>query len=582
MKYSILTKTYQELEATTKRLEKTEIISELLKKTKDLEKVIYLLQGKVFPKWDERKTGMSSRLVLKAINSSTGETITKIENEWVKEGDLGIVVEKLIKKSKQTSLFKIKLTVEKVFENIQKLSELEGQGTVTKKIQYITELLTSAETNEAKFIARTVIEDLRIGVKDGVIRDAIVYTYFPRIKGINEEEGFKTIEPSEKEAREVYNEQVKKIEEAYNLTNDFAEVAKAAKKNNLDSLKMQIGKPINPMLAIRIESPEEAFDAVGTPALVEDKLDGFRLQIHKNKDEITLFTRRLENVTKQFKEILPIIKSNVKLKETILDAELVGYDPETKKHLPFQHISQRIRRKYDIEKTAEKLPVEIQIFDILNKEGKALLHLTQKERRNILEKSIKQEKTKIMITKKLITTSKKEMKEFYKKSLKEGNEGIMIKNLESKYIPGRRVGGWVKLKPIKETLDLVITGADWGEGKRSEWLASFTLSCRDKNELLTMGKVGTGIAEKDAELTFASLTKELKPLIKEQKGKHAILKPKIILEIGYEEIQKSPTYKSGFALRFPKVVNIRKDLGFTDIDDINRVKKIFISQHKVK
>ena len=140
----------------------------------------------------------------------------------------------------------------------------------------------------------------------------------------------------------------------------------------------------------------------------------------------------------------------------------------------------------------------------------------------------------------------------------------------------------LKLKPIKETLDLVITGADWGEGKRSEWLASFTLSCRDKNELLTMGKVGTGIAEKDAELTFASLTKELKPLIKEQKGKHAILKPKIILEIGYEEIQKSPTYKSGFALRFPKVVNIRKDLGFTDIDDINRVKKIFISQHKVK
>ncbi|MBT6995476.1 ATP-dependent DNA ligase [Candidatus Woesearchaeota archaeon] len=584
MEYSKLVETYEKLEKTPKRLEKTKIISRLLKETPEnlLDKIIYLLQGKVFPKWDERKTGMSSRLVLKAINSSTGETITKIENEWVKEGDLGIVVEKLIKKSKQTSLFKIKLTVEKVFENIQKLSELEGQGTVTKKIQYITELLTSAETNEAKFIARTVIEDLRIGVKDGVIRDAIVYTYFPRIKGINEEEGFKTIEPSEKEAREVYNEQVKKIEEAYNLTNDFAEVAKAAKKNNLDSLKMQIGKPINPMLAIRIESPEEAFDAVGTPALVEDKLDGFRLQIHKNKDEITLFTRRLENVTKQFKEILPIIKSNVKLKETILDAELVGYDPETKKHLPFQHISQRIRRKYDIEKTAEKLPVEIQIFDILNKEGKALLHLTQKERRNILEKSIKQEKTKIMITKKLITTSKKEMKEFYKKSLKEGNEGIMIKNLESKYIPGRRVGGWVKLKPIKETLDLVITGADWGEGKRSEWLASFTLSCRDKNELLTMGKVGTGIAEKDAELTFASLTKELKPLIKEQKGKHAILKPKIILEIGYEEIQKSPTYKSGFALRFPKVVNIRKDLGFTDIDDINRVKKIFISQHKVK
>jgi DNA ligase-1 len=174
------------------------------------------------------------------------------------------------------------------------------------------------------------------------------------------------------------------------------------------------------------------------------------------------------------------------------------------------------------------------------------------------------------------------MNDFYKRSLKEGNEGIMIKSLDSKYIPGRRVGGWVKLKPIKETLDLVITEADWGEGKRANWLASFTLACRDKNELLPIGKVGTGISEKDAEITFDFLTKELKPLIKEESGKHVILKPKIILEIGYEEIQKSPTYKSGYALRFPKVVNLRKDLGFTDIDDLTRVEKIFRTQHKIK
>jgi DNA ligase 1 len=564
MDYSKLVEAYEKLEKTTKRLEKTIIISELLKETPDdlLDEIIYLLQGKVFPKWDERKTGISSRLVLKAINSATGETVEKIEKEWAKEGDLGTVIEKLIGKSQQTSLFQIKLTVEKVFNNIRKLSELEGAGTVSKKIQYITELLTSAETNEAKFIARTLIEDLRVGVKEGVIRDAIAQAFLPK-KG---------------EVKDF----VKEIENAYNLTNDYSEVAKAAKNNKVHKLKMQIGKPINPMLAIRVESPEEAFDSVGMPALVEDKLDGFRLQIHKNKDEVKLFTRRLENVTLQFNEIIPTIISNVKLKECILDSELVGYDPETKKHLPFQNISQRIRRKYDIEKTAKKLPVEIQIFDILNKEGDSLLHLSQEERRKIIEKSVKEEKTKIVLTKKLVTESKKEMEKFYKRSLKEGNEGIMIKSLESKYIPGRRVGGWVKLKPIKETLDLVIIEADWGEGKRSEWLASFTLACRDKNELLTIGKVGTGVSEKDAEITFESLTKELEPLIKEQKGKHVILKPQIILEIGYEEIQKSPTYKSGYALRFPKVVNLRKDLGFTDIEDLSRVEKIFTAQHKVK
>jgi DNA ligase 1 len=564
MDYSKLVETYEKLEKTTKRLEKTTIIAKLLKETPEnlLDEIIYLLQGKVFPKWDERKTGMSSRLVLKAINSSTGETVSTIEKEWVSEGDLGTVVQKLIGKSKQTSLFQTKLTVQKVFNNIRKLSELEGTGTVSKKIQYITELLTSAKTNEAKFIVRTIIEDLRVGVKEGVIRDSITEAFLP--------------------TRIEIKDFVKEIENAYNLTNDYAEVAKAAKNNNVKNLKMKIGKPINPMLAPRVESPEEAFDAVGMPALIEDKLDGFRLQIHKDNDNVNLFTRRLENVTNQFKEIIPTILSNVKLKQCILDAELVGYDPETKKHLPFQNISQRIRRKYDIEKIAKELPVEIQIFDILNEEGESLLDLIQEERRKIIEKVIKEEKTKIVITRKLITKSKKEIEKFYKESLGMGNEGIMIKNLEAKYVPGRRVGGWVKLKPIKETLDLVIIEADWGEGKRSNWLASFTLACRDKNELLTIGKVGTGVAEKNADITFESLTQELKLLIKEQKGRHVILKPQIILEIGYEEIQKSPTYKSGYALRFPKVINLRKDLGFSDIDDLARIKKIFITQHKVK
>ena len=564
MDYSELVETYEKLEKTPKRLEKTQIISELLRKTPEniLEEVIYLLQGKVFPKWDERKTGMSSRLILKAINSATGETPSKIEKEWANEGDLGIVVEKLIKKSKQTSLFKIKLTIQKVFNNIRKLSELEGQGTVSKKIQYVTELFTSAETNEAKFIARTVIEDLRIGVQEGVIRDAIAQAFLP-----------KKVE---------LKEFVKDIENAYNLTNDFPEVAIAAKKHKLKKLEMKVGKPINPMLAIRVESSEEAFDAVGIPAQVEDKLDGFRLQIHGDGEKVTLFTRRLENVTAQFKEILPTIRDHIKLKKYILDSELVGFDPKTKKHLPFQNISQRIRRKYDIEKTAKALPVEIQVFDILNKDGKSLLNETQKERRNILKKVVKQQKNKIVLTRRLETKSKKEMEIFYKQSLKKGNEGIMIKNKEAKYIPGRRVGGWVKLKPVKETLDLVITEADWGEGKRSNWLASFTLSCRDKNRLLTIGKVGTGIAEKDADLTFAKLTKALKPHIKEEKGKHVILKPTLILEVGYEEIQKSPTYKSGYALRFPKVINLRADLGFSDIEDITTVKKMFDAQNNGK
>jgi DNA ligase 1 len=597
MDYSKLVSYYKKLEKTTKRLEKTKIVAELLEKTKEehLEKTIFLLEGRIFPKWDERKTGISSRLMIKAINSATGVPNEKIEKEWAKKGDLGIVVEELIKTKKQTTLFSKKLTITKVFENIRKLPELTGKGTVPKKINLITELLTSATPEEARFVARTVIEDLRIGVKEGVIRDSIVWAFLPRVKGINGKEGKTkkikkledlTLKPkiieadSEKLAREVYNKLISIVENAYNLTNDFSEVALAAKKHKLNTLKMQVGKPINPMLAIKAESPEDAFKSVGSPAQLEYKLDGFRLQIHKEEKEIKLFTRRLENVTNQFKEIIPTIKSHIKAKSCILDSELVGFDPKTKNYLPFQNISKRIKRKYDIEKKSEELPVEINVFDVISLNEEPLLSKTQKERRKILEKIIKEEKTKLIIVKKLVTSSKKELEKFYKESLKKGNEGIMVKSIESKYVPGRRVGGWVKIKPTKETLDLIIVGADWGEGKRVKWLSSFTIACRDNNKLLTIGKVGTGIAEKDNELTFEKLTKELKPLITEQKGKHVKLKPKLILEISYDEIQKSPTYSSKFALRFPRVIKKREDLGFNDIDTLDRIKKFYKQQTK--
>ncbi|MCD4759377.1 ATP-dependent DNA ligase [archaeon] len=562
MKYSKLVETYERLEETTKRLKKTEIIANLLKETPEdkLEEVLYLLQGRVFSKWDERKVGMSSRLMIKAINSSTGVSPEKIEKEWARKGDLGLVVEDIIGHKKQLALFSKKLTVEKVFENIQKLASLEGPGTVSKKIKLVTELLTSAKTNEAKFIAKTVVEDLRIGVQDGVIRDSIAQAFLPKKVEIKEF--------------------VKKIEDAYNLTNDFSEVAIAAKKRKLKSLVMNIDKPINPMLAIKVESAEEGLKAVGSPAQAEYKLDGFRLQIHKKGEEVILFTRRLENVTKQFQDVIPRIRKNVKIESCILDSELIGYDPKSGKYLPFQNISQRIKRKYHLEKTAEKIPVEINVFDIINKNGKSLMDLSQKERRKILEKNIKEKKKEIVLVKRIVTDDAKKIEKFYKESLGKGNEGIMMKNYSGCYVPGRRVAGWVKLKPVKESLDLVVTGAEWGEGKRVKWLASFTLSCRNGNSFLEIGKVGTGIKEKDSELTFKELTRILKPKIKSEKGKCVSIKPYLVLEISYEEIQKSKNYSSGYALRFPRVLKIRNDLSIKDVDNLIRVKKFYDEQTK--
>lgn len=603
MDYSKLVEVYEELEATTKKLEKTLILSKFLQKVseKDLKQIMYLLQGSVFPKWDERKIGMSSRLTIKAINSATGAPQATIEKEWAKIGDLGKVIEKLIGKGKQTSLFHKKLTVDKIFNNFTKLTELQGKGAVAKKIQLITDLLTSASPKEAKYIARTITEDLRIGVAEGLIRDSLVWAYLPKVEHINAKH-FKTkssktidsleklkpsdlkldlIKTSEKEARKIYNHLVDLVQDSFNKINDFGEVALEIKKLDFKSAKIKIGTPINPMLAIKAEDVQDAFKAVGKPLQADYKLDGFRIQIHKDK-EIKLFTRRLENVTKQFQEIVPIIKKHVKAKSYILDTEVVGFDHTTNKYLSFQHISQRIKRKYDIEKKSKDLPVEINVFDILYKNGENLMDKTQKERSKILQKIIKQEKRKIVIVKKLISSKEKEIEKFYKQSLNAGNEGLILKNLEAKYTPGRKVGKWVKLKPVKETLDLAIVSAQWGEGKRAKWLSSFTLACRDKGKFLTIGKVGTGIAEKENEtgLSFPQLTKELKKHIIKEKGKHVELKPKIVLEITYEEIQKSPTYKSGFALRFPRTKLIRRDRSPKECDNLERIKKFYKKQKK--
>jgi DNA ligase-1 len=556
MDYLELVDVYKELEKTTKKLEKSDIISKLLKKAsiEDLEQVIYLIQGKVFPNWDERKIGMSSKLALKAVALATGASKEEVGKLLNKLGDLGKVSEELTKEKKQITLFERKLTVKKVFDNIRKLAVLEGEGTVNKKIILVAELLTSAKPIESKFIIRTVLEVLRVGVAEGIIRDAIA---------------------------KAYDVDVKDVEQAFDLMNDYSEVAKAARKKELDQIKLVVMRPMNVMLAIRVSDFKEAFEALGKPALLEYKLDGFRVQIHKKNNKIALFTRGMENVSNQFKETLSYIEKNVKGESYILDSEFVGYDVKSGKYLPFQNISQRIKRKYDIEDIAKKFPVEVNLFDILYYNGKDLTKKTQEERRKFLEKIVKQIPKKIILTKKLITSNKIKAEKFYKESLKVGNEGVIVKNLKTIYQPGRRVGGWVKIKSIMETLELTITGAEWGEGKRASWLSSFTLACKKDSEFLEVGKVGTGIKEKDEEgITFKQLTKLLKPSIIRQEGKTVKIKPNLVVEIAYEEIQKSPTYSSGYALRFPRVLRIRYDRSIKDIDTIDRIKEIYSKQIK--
>jgi DNA ligase-1 len=561
MQYKKLVEIYQKLEATSKRLEKTYYISELLKSTpkEEISKIVLLLQGRVFPQYDERILGVAARLIIKAINIATGIPIDILEREWGRAGDLGLVAENFIKKKKQSTLVQKDLTITKVFENLRKLAELEGKGTVNKKLSLIAELLITAKPIEARYIVRTVLGDLRVGIGSGSLRDAIVWSSFKDEIGLKYNEKEKSIEVKD---REKYNEYLNSVQYAYDLTNDFSVVSELAKTKGLKGLAetgIEVGRPVKVLLALKENDIESALERVGKPAQIEYKYDGFRTIIHKKSNKIWIYTRRLENVTSQFPDLVATVKNKIKAESFIIDGEAVGYNPKTRKYLPFQNISQRIKRKYDIEEISRKFPVELNVFDILYYNDKNLLEQPLKKRRALIEKIVKETPKKIILAEKLVSSDKKEIEEFFKKAIEKGNEGLIFKKLDAPYKPGARVGYWVKLKPEGETLDLIVVGAEWGEGKRAKWLSSYDLACVDKKgNLLEIGKASTGLKEKEEQgLSFKDMTKELKPLVISQKGKKVTLKPKVVIEVAYEEIQKSPTYSSGYALRFPRIIRLR-------------------------
>lgn len=581
MKYAELVGAYEKIEGTSKRLEKTLHLSEFLKKvdSSELDKVLLLVQGKVFPAWDERKIGVASRLLLKAIQIATG---INAEQEWKQRGDLGIAAEKLVGRKKQVALFSKELTVDKVFDNLQKLASLEGTGTVDKKIKLIAELLTSASPAEAKYIIRTVIAELRVGLGEGTIRDAIVWAYFGDKAKFSYSENENRLDV---EDREEYKNYVNAVQEAYDVVNDFSIVAKLANQKGiagLSDIKLEPGRPIKVMLYPKARDLTDAYSIVGKPAALEYKYDGFRMQIHKDEKRIRIFTRRLEDVTAQFPDVCKFVQEHIQGESFIIDCEAVGYDRFSKKYLAFQTISQRIKRKYDIEEMAKKFPVELNVFDVIFYNRDNLIKKPFSERRQILISMIKNpEYLKIKPAEQLITSEISEAEKFYQKSLEAGNEGIMAKNLSGIYTPGARIGYGVKVKPAMETVDTAIVGAEWGEGKRSSWLASFIVAIRDPetNEFLEIGRVGTGIKEKAEEgISFGQLTELLKPLIIKEEGRTVYVKPEIVIEVDYEEIQKSPTYKSGYALRFPRLVNLREERSPEEITTLEDIESIYESQ----
>jgi len=548
MEFSLLSDVLNRLDGISGRLEMTGVVAEFIKDVPDgtLSTVLLFLRGTPFPPWSNLELGIADKLMVKALSSVSGMGEEKVNDLIREKGDLGSVAESILVNKPQTTLFSSELTVEKVNENFHKIVTLTGKGSQERKFSYLTEILTNASGVDSKYIVRLTLGQLRIGVGDGVIRDAIAKAW-----GVD----------------------AQAVENAYNLRPDWGKVAVIAKKGGmtgLDRCSIVLGSPVKVMLAQKAASLEEALSAAPEVQL-EVKYDGARVQIHKEGDKIELFTRRLENITKQFPEVVDEAKANIQANSAVIEGEIVAISLPERKPLPFQNLSRRIKRKYDIKEIVEKIPAEVNLFDIIYLNGQGKFNIPFRERRKLLEEVVTPTE-RFRLAERLLTRDLKEAERFYKSSLLAGHEGVMVKVLDAPYKPGSRVGYMYKVKPIMESLDLVVTGATWGEGRRASWLGSYLLSVYDPEagEYLEIGRMATGLTDEQ----LAELTELFKPLILSQDGQEIIIKPQYVFEVAYEEIQKSPTYSSGYALRFPRLVRVREDKGVDEADTLGRVESL--------
>ena len=557
---------FNKIESTTKRLEKRDYFIKLIEmvkdkgKPEDLKKICYMAIGRVYPEYDERELGIGEKLLINAV-TSIGINKDELLDRIKKTGDIGLAIEQLKSKIRQASLLFQPLTVDEVYETLKRVGEIEGEGSQKKKLRLISSLFVRASPIECRYLARLILEDMRIGMNVPTILDALsVYFNVPK----------------------------EKLEKIYAITNDIGLLAEKLLMDDLESeeLKLKLFRPIKPMLAQLTPSIEEALLEMGR-AQFETKYDGARVQIHKDGNKVRIYSRRLEDVTNALPEIVEAVKK-IGVDKLIVEGECVAIDKQTGKPRPFQDILRRFRRKYDIGKMMKEINLRVYLFDILYKDEVSFIDEEFEKRREVLEEivgykndwrvdrerieeELKSDKI-IDISYKLVTNDAEEAKEFYNWSLSIGHEGVMIKNLKAPYTPGSRVRTMYKFKPTLESLDVVITKAKRGMGKRKDWYGSFEICVRDEEgNLYPVGHVGTGLTEADLEF----LKEEIDKIIIRDLGEEVEVEPKIVIEVAYEEIQKSDKYPCGYALRFPRVVRFRFDKSVNEINTIEDVERIY-------
>ena len=538
----------------------TAYLVELLKRTPpgEVDKVIYLMQGKLAPDYEGVELGVADRLTLRAISIASGLPISELDKTYKRVGDIGLVAEQALSKSKHKSIVdffgtevKKKLTVERVYETLLKIARATGEGAQSTKVSLLVSLLRDATPKEAKYIVRTVTGRLRLGIADMTILDALAIAY-----------------AGSKSARSI-------VERAYNIHPDLGYIAKILAEKGIEELKkikITVGIPIQPMLAERLNDPIEILSKLGGECLAEYKYDGERMQIHKKGKDVKIFSRRLENITLHYPDVCELARENILAEEAIVEGEGVAVNPDTGEMLPFQELMHR-RRKYDIEEAMEKYPVTVFLFDALYVDGQDLTQKPLGERRKALEKIIK-ETDRFKLSEAILVKDPKALETFFEKAISEGCEGIMCKSIKgtSIYQMGARGWLWIKYKrdykyEMTDTVDLVVVGAFYGKGRRAGTYGALLMAAYDPetDTFQTVCKVGSGFTDDD----LAKLPELLKPYIIPHKHPRVDSRmeadvwfvPSIVLEIIGAEITLSPLHTcalgkikedAGLAIRFPR------------------------------
>ena len=533
----------EQLEGTAGRLDMIGIISRVLPDLTQEELPVFVrfIMGRIFPDWSSKKLGIGPNLLYIAIGYVAGLKKEDVIEKVNTTGDAGLASEELLSIKSQTTFFHEDLDIVRVYNELIAIAEMEGKKSQREKLLAVRRLLANARPLEGRYLARIMLEELRIGVGEGSVRDAIA-------KAFSVDSGL--------------------VEHAMQALNDTGEVARLAKlgPSSLRDVHITLFHPVRMMLAQQGTIAEMIREHGRIAA--EYKYDGSRFQFHKKGNWARLYSRRLEDVTGSLPDVIQRLIAATQ-HDVILDGEVIAM--KDGKPMPFQSVLRRFRRRHDIAEAQGAIEMVPVVFDILYLDGETLIELPLSERRKRLESAVT-----LDLAPQVVSSDLQEIEWTYKTALDAGHEGIMIKVPASPYSPGQRGKNWIKIKPEVDTLDLAVIGGEWGEGKRAHLFGSFLVACQEEGRLIPLSRVATGLSDEQ----LSEVYELLKDKVIKKSGKEVTFEPGLVFEVGYSELQVSPTYEAGFALRFPRFIRIRDDKDISDIETIGSIRERYQGQSK--